>query len=407
LTAKAALARLKALAASACLTASACAFADNPSGLTAAKINQVIEAGQSLDTNYRVNSEVSADTVSVRAWLKEASRNREQDCKIDAVLMAKKIIDAFPEITKVTVSYYDRHDSTHQLYYEVIVVAGIVKVFAQGLLPQDQLLATLPLTIHKPQSQPQSSQAQTQPSPVLAGTPTREMERPSDGAMLETRQVLFDRIKHLEQEGVGTSPFKAEFAAIEASAGRGDAGQAQSLITTLSQHLTIIEEDTKKRKDRSVAIARTLEVLGEENKKAKDRQLELAKATVAAYGEPGAAGQDLAGQRQHVVNQAKACVEGMKKDWGDLWVAPGPKFPDRYRIAQKLRDIKNQHQDITRYMTSFHDMERSAANENAGLLDQEIRELDRQLGLKEVLVDENYKKDQANSDFLKKMFKSN
>jgi len=68
-------------------------------------------------------------------------RANDNDCKIDAVLIARALMDGFPEqVTRVTVYFYN---TTLSKYKEVAVSAGDVKAFASGAESKDQLLSSL------------------------------------------------------------------------------------------------------------------------------------------------------------------------------------------------------------------------------------------------------------------------
>lgn len=117
-------------------------------GQMANPANAAVTAGQLEASIKRAN--ILADGIGVKAEVKNelarvsTYRNRkanDDDSKIEAVLIAKTIIDAAPEITRVMVYFYTSLDRTR--FKEVVVTAGDVKAFGSGQVGQKELLSSI------------------------------------------------------------------------------------------------------------------------------------------------------------------------------------------------------------------------------------------------------------------------
>lgn len=117
-------------------------------GQMAIPANAAVTAGQ-LEASIK-KANILADGIGVKAEVKNelarvsTYRNRkanDDDSKIEAVLIAKTIIDSAPEITRVMVYFYTSLDRTR--FKEVVVTAGDVKAFGSGQVGQKELLSSI------------------------------------------------------------------------------------------------------------------------------------------------------------------------------------------------------------------------------------------------------------------------
>lgn len=97
----------------------------------------------------------------------------DADCKIEAVIVAKGIIDAFPSITKVRVRFYE--PSASLAYRQVLVTITDVKAYAGRLVTKEQLLSSLDVD-HVNDAKAAAAAGTTAsavptPTPVNPGTP--------------------------------------------------------------------------------------------------------------------------------------------------------------------------------------------------------------------------------------------
>ena|GEM_PF-312216 len=107
---------------------------------TDADVVNAIEKAKILAPTIRLNARVGADEVMVATY--KNPKAADKDCKIEAVFIAKTVMDLAPgEVPRVTVYFYS--SSSLSSYKEVAVTAGDVKAFASGSLSQDELLASI------------------------------------------------------------------------------------------------------------------------------------------------------------------------------------------------------------------------------------------------------------------------
>ena len=107
---------------------------------TDADVVNAIEKAKILAPTIRLNAKVGADEVMVATY--KNPKAADKDCKIEAVFIAKTVMDLAPgEVPRVTVYFYS--SSSLSNYKEVAVTAGDVKAFASGSLSQDELLASI------------------------------------------------------------------------------------------------------------------------------------------------------------------------------------------------------------------------------------------------------------------------
>ncbi len=108
--------------------------------LSAGQIINAVEQGKILANGTRVNAAVNGAEAYVSTYRNARANN--DDCKIEAVLVAKAVIDLAPtEISRVTVYFYSSANLNKRKVVSVTV--GDVKAFGAGQLGREQLLASL------------------------------------------------------------------------------------------------------------------------------------------------------------------------------------------------------------------------------------------------------------------------
>jgi hypothetical protein len=129
----------------ACTVLTPIAWAD---AITPQTISNAITAANVLDADATMRVAVSGDNVYVSTY-RNPSEN-ENDCKINAVLVAKAVFSAAGDAAaRVTVYFYSATEPGK--YQEVSVSAGDVKAFGSGATSQEQLLKSIAVE-HKQQS---------------------------------------------------------------------------------------------------------------------------------------------------------------------------------------------------------------------------------------------------------------
>lgn len=109
--------------------------------VTASDIINAIDKGKVLAPSIRVNAQVRPDVVYISTYKNLKANDR--DCKIEAVLLAKTVMDLAPEIPRVEVRFYDQ--TSLNRFKQISVSAGDVKAFAGGTIKEEQLLNGLVL----------------------------------------------------------------------------------------------------------------------------------------------------------------------------------------------------------------------------------------------------------------------
>ncbi len=117
-----------------------------------------------MPADSAVNVRIDKDQVFVSTF-RHASAD-EKDYKIDAVLIAKAVIEAAPnEVARVNCYFYGKDLSSYQ---EVSVSAGDIKAFASQQLTNEQLLASLSVkTVAGQQSETDKIAAQLQGNAII------------------------------------------------------------------------------------------------------------------------------------------------------------------------------------------------------------------------------------------------
>lgn len=148
--------------AAAVLMAAICAGSISISSVRAAATNNdivtAIEAAHVFDQSTRLSVRVNGDTVDVSTYRDE--KENENDRKINAVLVAKAVLDAAGEsVVRVNVYYYGRDLSSFQ---QVSVSAGDVKAYGSGQTSREQLLSSLTLRTGQQQNESDKVTSQLQ-----------------------------------------------------------------------------------------------------------------------------------------------------------------------------------------------------------------------------------------------------
>ncbi|MBS2008682.1 MAG: hypothetical protein JST01_16660 [Cyanobacteria bacterium SZAS TMP-1] len=111
--------------------------------ITDSDVVNAIEKAKILAPTIRLNAKVGADEVIIATY--KNPKAADKDCKIEAVFIAKTVMDLAPgEVPRVTVYFYSSTSLSN--YKEVTVTAGDVKAFASGSLSQDELMASVKVT---------------------------------------------------------------------------------------------------------------------------------------------------------------------------------------------------------------------------------------------------------------------
>lgn len=398
--------------------------------LSAESVVKTVEAGADSDLNYKVTAAVDGNNIAIQTWVnpKSNSSNREEfekDHKIDAVMITKRLMDAFPKapISECKIRYYDRNERTK--YMEILVVPGVVSAFAQGILQGDGLLKALPLTkVDTNPTQTVASASVPPATPVTAAVVPisgRTLKQVLPGYRYEDRGRVLKNIQKLESMGVGVGSFRETLATVEELVRDGDNPKADAKLAALQTDVAKLEEAALKAK-----AART-----QFTKKVATAAANLGVTPSALTSGLPAGTRDPDNDRHY---------QQMRNSYGQFWPHFGPLWPDRSRIARRIQEyrtlaadlpritkIKQQVQsksidsvsvedlrlakiepfirNIDNLVAQFNRMEALVANGNSGV-DVAVKQLNANLGLPEMAHDDRYKiAEEENNTWLKGGYK--
>jgi len=99
-----------------------------------------LEKAKILAPTIRLNARVAEDGIEVATY--KNPKANQNDCKIEALLIAKTLVDLAPgEVPRVVVYFYN--STSLSSFKQVSVTAGDVKAFAAGAISKDELLKSL------------------------------------------------------------------------------------------------------------------------------------------------------------------------------------------------------------------------------------------------------------------------
>lgn len=119
-----------------CLAANQTSLAQVPD----ADLEKAMNEAKVLGPNYSVTVKSQGKELDISTYLNSQSKDMEKDCKIDAVLLAKKAFDLDKQLVRAKISFY-RYD--RKSYREVSVTTGDVKAFGTGQTSNQELVDSL------------------------------------------------------------------------------------------------------------------------------------------------------------------------------------------------------------------------------------------------------------------------
>ena len=120
---------------------------DSP--LSELKMAELIKKAEIVDATFPLR--VLVDDKSVIVQTRRSAKASDNDCKIDALFLAKTLLDAYPnQIQKVNVLFHRDSDDT---FNKVTVTPKIVEDFGAGIIDQPKLLGSLKITVDSAESE--------------------------------------------------------------------------------------------------------------------------------------------------------------------------------------------------------------------------------------------------------------
>jgi hypothetical protein len=111
--------------------------------LTGPDVVRIVRQAKILNPSLELNAQVSGTVINISTYLNPKAN--DNDCKIDAVLIAKTLFDSYPpnSFGDVRVSFYETTDPSRTAYRTVIVRTGDLEVFAKNAITKESLLASI------------------------------------------------------------------------------------------------------------------------------------------------------------------------------------------------------------------------------------------------------------------------
>ncbi|CAN5294347.1 hypothetical protein BH10CYA1_BH10CYA1_28680 [soil metagenome] len=133
-----------AVVATACLCIQSAHAADTRDVNSDAIIKAITKANI-VAPGYTLNAVIfpSSHEVVVSTYTNAASKDVITDCKVDALLIARKVIETSSQTVRVKVRFYDLNQTS---YREVVVTKPDISAFATGAVKKEELLNSLEVT---------------------------------------------------------------------------------------------------------------------------------------------------------------------------------------------------------------------------------------------------------------------
>jgi hypothetical protein len=293
-----------------------------PAGLAAIKSEDVqkIVKDAGLWSDARLNVVCGDNEVRISTY--RDSKESDRDCKIDSVLITRRIMEASPGITRVTLQFYDRLKSSE--YKQIEVRESDIAAFAGKLIDNDKLLSGISIVIGE--------------------------ERPQvgPGPFAEERAAIKEHIGQLQSKGVGIAPYMRLFSEVEelaAAAAKEPSASPDALRESLSTLLKKLD-----------AQELSLQQL---------RQKQALKLQTAISSAASASARAAVGASTAQASQGFSRVETLGH-----WVpVEGPYLLDRIKIGRKLAQLEQDKFPIQGYVDYWRRMEVAAS----GKQDSEVK----------------------------------
>ncbi len=131
------------------------------------QVQAAIEKAKIFPPEAKISCKVSGEEIVTSAYKSESET--ENDCKIDAVLLAKTAFQCDPGLTRATLMLFDVRSPEN--YYEISVTVGDVAAFGGGAVSQERLLSSLRMLKKASTSSPAAKQPLS--TPIRVGTAAR------------------------------------------------------------------------------------------------------------------------------------------------------------------------------------------------------------------------------------------
>lgn len=196
----------------------------------------------------------SNDTeVTVSKHIVDGSTSPENDCKIEAVMIAKTIMDADPTVKRVKTQFYSKSSPTD--FSSISVGIGDIKAFGSGAISTEDLMKSLELNKGTNPNPPLGISKQADSAGSVATSTATNIEMPVaenltvvEGPLAEQRKQLLGRIKKLKVDNVNTAPYESYFAQIEDTAKQNSKVATADMVDKLSLNVEAQEKALLRKK---------------------------------------------------------------------------------------------------------------------------------------------------------------
>jgi hypothetical protein len=162
--------------------------------ITDEALQKSIEEAKILGSGYSVSAATAGKVVTLSTYTNLQSKDPDNDCKIDAVLLAKKAFDLNPDLTRVRVLFYN---FDRQSYREINVTTGDVLAFGSGQLSKDKLLDSLELKVvaepkaQKPPTETKGSKENKPKTETKESSATKETKKDTNYLGCQVGEMAF------------------------------------------------------------------------------------------------------------------------------------------------------------------------------------------------------------------------
>jgi hypothetical protein len=368
------------------------------SAVTAADLENRIKEAKILKPGDAVAAAINGDEAIIRKY----GGGSEKDCKIEAVLISRAVIQADPEIKKVKVMFCDPADRAR--YSEVAVRAGFIKAFASGALSQADLLNSLDLVrkgeaVGPPLSSaalgaPRASDGAAAPSTVAGGDGSRSggdrtaqesaavptagigggaesLAAPtvSSGQFAGDLKGYLERINKLEKV-TNTAAYMKQYKVVEDSIKTGNISQTRNEMDRLEQALRSQERALGQRRlaaqppEAAGTAAQTADTSGSEHAHSVDDFKDLIGETFGS----GSTEQNAEAYMRSFMSRKFVALTG-------------PYYMERNYIGSTLMEKKRAGVDVSRYEPMFTELNACAKTGNKTLVYYKVMNAFKILGL--------------------------
>lgn len=109
--------------------------------LNAAQLTKILDSSGILQKGYRCSVVMDNSTATVTSYQNLASKNPDNDCKIDAVLLSKKVFDSCPSLARVKVKLLDPRGSGN--HKTITITVGDISAYSAGKITMESLMNSL------------------------------------------------------------------------------------------------------------------------------------------------------------------------------------------------------------------------------------------------------------------------